>query len=352
MIKIITVILIFITLLITGCQESFIPDVTGNDKILVVDGLITDNPDTNFVILSWALPYNNSNVTPVPVTNAIVTLTDNLGNNYILNGNSAGLYKTYPDQFTGVPGRTYILNIKTSDGNTYQSSPQIMEQTLPIDSIYGVLVNNQILVDNSISTQPQINTYVNINRPMGNSTNFRFESLLLLEYQYIEQPRGGPPINYYGWYSSNLNNQSVNITSSNYATSTSNIIDHEVNYFTYGFTNSNNLILDKIIDVLTIKEYAINNDTYNFYEQVNAQLIAGNELFSTIISQVNGNIVCTSKTGITVLGLFQASACKTYTYVLNTVTSSNIYSFININNLGIIPLQGVTKAIPPSWWVN
>ena len=69
-------------------------------------------------------------------------------------------------------GQTYTLVIQTSDGATYQSDPQFMEQAVPIDSIYGVILNKQL---------KGVDSYVNINKPDGYTGNFRFTDSLLIE---------------------------------------------------------------------------------------------------------------------------------------------------------------------------
>ncbi|MBK8195233.1 MAG: DUF4249 domain-containing protein [Lewinellaceae bacterium] len=71
-----------------------------------------------------------------PVTGAIVTLSDDDGHQYFYSEsdpvNQKGVYLLIGA--TGVPGRTYTLEIQLPDGKTYRSRPQKMPEPLPVDA--------------------------------------------------------------------------------------------------------------------------------------------------------------------------------------------------------------------------
>ena len=107
------------------CIDPFNPFISGAGSILVVDGLITDANSSFSVRLSRTVPSQDSN--PVMESGALVSIIDDTGTTSYLLNTGNGIYKTDSLQFKGSPGRTYILHIKTGDGEEYESEPCLME---------------------------------------------------------------------------------------------------------------------------------------------------------------------------------------------------------------------------------
>jgi hypothetical protein len=83
---------------------------------LVVDGLITSAPGPYTVKLTNTARYSTgSEGTNILVTGAKVSITDDTGNNEILEENSIGIYTTKADGIQGLtgknmnPGRSYCV---------------------------------------------------------------------------------------------------------------------------------------------------------------------------------------------------------------------------------------------------
>ncbi len=337
LIKSICVIFLYAGFILTGCTESFDPQVDSGQKILVVDGLITNY--VNYVNLFWANSYN-SNQSEVPVTDANLSIMDNLGNTFVLTGNNNGTYSC--NNLSGLVGRSYTLTIIASDGTKYQSSPQIMNGIYRIDSIYGKNVDIPLYLNDGdgpfLIYNQGVSTYIDINLPNGYTNQFRFKDTLLIE-SFANSPRYTSSGNTYCWLKENLDN-SVPITGSNISTNTSNIVDFNVN----------EIPLDNADDslyayVLCMHQYSLNKDSYNFYTLMNEQLSGGEQLFDPISVQIKGNITCISNPNITVLGKFEASADTSYTYLLNVGTTDQ---YIRKNN-AVIPVIGGPMQ-RPSWW--
>jgi hypothetical protein len=126
------------------CIDPYKPVLTGYESLLVIDGLLTDANSSYTVKLSRTFQEQNSN--PVGVSDAIVFITDDSGNENHLLYKGNGIYKSDSIAFKGSVGRTYILHIKTKEGKEYESDPCFMQSVPEIDSIYVVpdreLVNN------------------------------------------------------------------------------------------------------------------------------------------------------------------------------------------------------------------
>ena len=109
-----TLILLVIILFVTGCVSKFMPEIDENRELLVVEGMITDQPETNRIRLTKSLPLGKkTNIKPVP--GCTVTITDDLDNLWIMKETGNGYYITDSTQFTGVVGRKYKLHIQSNE---------------------------------------------------------------------------------------------------------------------------------------------------------------------------------------------------------------------------------------------
>jgi len=66
-------------LLVNSCITPFIPKTNEDKKILVVEGLITDQRDTNIIKLSRSLPLGTGS-SSIPVQGCLVTISDDFVN--------------------------------------------------------------------------------------------------------------------------------------------------------------------------------------------------------------------------------------------------------------------------------
>ena len=128
-------------LLFNRCVESFRPFLGDGEPVhlLVVEGLITDEAGAFGVSLTSTVPvYDERNIVTdyKPVTGAVVQITDDIGNSYLLLENRAGWYETEEKDLQGIPGNTYTLLITTMEGKQYESSPVLMLEGHDIDTVH------------------------------------------------------------------------------------------------------------------------------------------------------------------------------------------------------------------------
>lgn len=129
--------LIFLILL-TGCVTQFIPETEEEKELVVVEGLITDQPGPNTIKLRKSLPFGKKSEAR-PLSGCVVSLKDDLDNYYPLQEKVAGTYLTDSSTFRGQIGRFYTLTIKADNGVNivnYESLPVEMKPVPPIDSVY------------------------------------------------------------------------------------------------------------------------------------------------------------------------------------------------------------------------
>jgi len=138
------------------CIDPFIPDIKNSDSILIVDALLTNEECSYSVKLYRSSGRQNSD--PSLVSGALVSIRDENGNTSLLWEITEGLYKTDSLLFQGEIGNSYILYIKTSDGNEYESDACKMN---PVQQIVNLsYYKDQELVNNEIGLQSGIRIFI------------------------------------------------------------------------------------------------------------------------------------------------------------------------------------------------
>jgi Domain of unknown function (DUF4249) len=121
---------------ILSCETVINPELEKVDPILVVDAWLNNKPGNQTIVLSKTQSYFDSS-TPPPVTNAVVTVTDNLNKVFTFKEDAAkpGHYVWTPagNELIGTVGISYKLSIIT-EGETYGAVSK-MGPVPPIDSI-------------------------------------------------------------------------------------------------------------------------------------------------------------------------------------------------------------------------
>ncbi len=134
-------ILLFILFILSSCLEPYNATV-GNQStsLLVVDGLISNEDAPHFVKLTRTLSNIDQEV--VAETKAFVAFEDQNGIQYQLTETDDGVYRIESDVFTGVPGNSYHVYIKTKNGKRYTSDPIVLLEPTEIDDVYYVPEKN------------------------------------------------------------------------------------------------------------------------------------------------------------------------------------------------------------------
>jgi hypothetical protein len=113
-----------------SCQDVIQVNLNNAAPQTVIEGSISNLPDTVRVLLSKTTDYfNPQSITPI--TNAQVSISDNMGNVSQPIASLNGAY--YFGNLGGTPGTTYTLKVQ-SNNVTYSASSQ-MPAVVPIDSL-------------------------------------------------------------------------------------------------------------------------------------------------------------------------------------------------------------------------
>lgn len=121
----------FFLLLLTSCEAPYNVDLKQAEIKLAVRASVVTGAGPHYVDLTKSMAYTD-NSTPTAVTGAVVTISDDGGQNELLTEAMPGHYVT--STLMGIAGRTYTLTINTNDGKVFKSTEK-METVPPIDSI-------------------------------------------------------------------------------------------------------------------------------------------------------------------------------------------------------------------------
>ena len=217
-----------------SCYKPYNASVESDEEILVVDGMITNEPVSYKISLSYASPFY-SDKTGKPINSANVYVSDDIGNSYPLREFKNGYYKSDSLKFIGLPGRTYTLHIETPYGETYESGPQRLNHEYYPDTVYAEADYQETIsrFNEIVVTVRGANILADIRSESDTLPSFRFTSDMVEHYFYalnIPPPGFDPPLySFYCWQTDDIS-PDVNLTNNEYTLNKS-IVNRQEIYF-------------------------------------------------------------------------------------------------------------------------
>jgi hypothetical protein len=322
------IILIPFLLLLNSCITPFIPHTNEDNKLLVVEGLITDQPDTNTIKLSRSLPPGIRSYAK-PVTGCTVTVSDDLGNTFIFKETVDGTYVSDPSEFQGVIGRFYTLHINTNDAYynlNYASYPMELKPVPVIDSVYyeKVTIAEAVGGYSKFSKKEGCQIYLNSNDPNNKCKFYKWDFTETWEFQLPY-----PVTNWRCWVSSNSSLINIKTTS---GLAEDRIVRHPLNFI----SNKTDRLKEKYS--ILVNQYSLNEDEYAYWEKLHKVTESIGTLYDITPAAIPGNIYCIENPTETVLGYFSVSA----------KTSKRI--FIKDRFLGLVNLYTYDACFGDTIW--
>jgi hypothetical protein len=290
-------------LLFTGCIQKFVPEITEIQDLMVIEGLLTDQPGQNSIKISTSLPVG-SRYQVKPLSGCTVLISDDEGNTYTLDESDAGVYSADPT-FQGVVGRTYTLNIRTgtSHGNrNYTSIPVMMKPVPPIDSIYYDKVVLTRMADGWPSGEG-CQIYLNTFDKQNICKFFRWE---YTETWEILIPYHVP--NNRCW----VTNKSDKINIKN----TTGLSEGKIEKLPVNLVTNESDRLRVRYSIL-VNQYSMNEEEYGYWEKLRSIVEQSGSLYDITPSSVPGNIKCIEDPYEKVLGYFSVSSVKSKRIFIN-----------------------------------
>ncbi|WP_341226874.1 DUF4249 domain-containing protein [uncultured Arcticibacterium sp.] len=127
----------FLAIMLTAisCVEPFDKAFPASETIYIVDGRLTDNTSSNYVKLTLSKPVSTSFPTYVPVSGATVKVIVNGETDVSLTETSSGIYK-FPSEFKGEVGSSYQLVFTLANGLLFESNLEKMNPASKINKVY------------------------------------------------------------------------------------------------------------------------------------------------------------------------------------------------------------------------
>lgn len=288
---------LMIPIMIFGCITKFIPETDEEQNLLVVEGLITDQPETYTIKLSWSIPIG-LNSTIRPLKGCTVKVQDDLGNSYLFTESAiSGLYLSDKETFRGVVGRKYTLQINTNNATSthysYESKQVEMKNVPPIDSLFYEKITIKEKTQYS-GPQEGCQVYLNTYDPLGKCRFYRWDFLETWEFHLPYTVT-----NQVCW----ISNTSTDISIRN----TSVLAEDRVSRFPMRYI-SNETDRLSVRYRINVNQYSMNEDEYTYWEKMLkiSQDVGG--LYDITPSSVQGNIFCVEDPGEQILGFFSVSS--------------------------------------------
>ncbi|MFY8161322.1 MAG: DUF4249 domain-containing protein [Candidatus Kapaibacteriota bacterium] len=280
-IQLILSIILFSVFILTSCEDVIDVDLDNGKSQLVIDGFVNDLPENQVIRLTISTPYfNNSKANPA--LGASVKLIENGNKEYIFidlesNGNYTYIYNP-ADSFC-VIGKSYKLEIIYS-GQEYNSFSKV-NQVPNIDSIRSIKDKNPFTGD-----------------PEYKGEFFSVDFKGSRDFYWVRS-----------WYNDTLNSMDNSDIISDGAFSGTGA---DGLTFIVPMRETINRQGDPYFpgDTIRMQLFSINEETYNFLNDVVTQLNNGG-LFATPLTNVRTNIVNKNTAGEKALGWFVTSAAKT-----------------------------------------
>lgn len=262
--------LICLLLLLAGlasCEDVVDVKLDEGQTLLAVDGWITDAPGPYTIRLSTTAPYFNNSAAP-RVQGAVVTITDNEGNSEVLQEKEPGNYLI--STMRGKVGNTYILNIQTG-GEEYTAQTKI-NRVPAIDSL-GVRFRKE-----SGFTEEGYYVYYYGPEPVGVGDSYRFK--IFKNDTLLSKPE-------------NLIIAEDKLVDGNYIGN----VGLNFDPFEAG-------------DKIRVENWAITEDAYQFYMELQQQIFNGG-LFASPPTNVRTNVFNKDPKGKKAVGWFGGAAVST-----------------------------------------
>ena len=265
---------------------------------------------------------------------------------------------TYQLNYQLETNNMYSLYIEYA-GDTYQSGLQAVPEEPVMDSVYTdfsirVITTGASNSTDKIEKEPGIQVYTNISNK-GQLNHYRFYARKIVQYldhyDTMIPPAPEPERHYIYRWDSKYPTGIFNIAGPPAYSSNKNISRHSLEFFESDY---NKYFMDTMLFagwIYIVYQYGINEDTYNFYSDLNSQLDAEGKIFDPVYVQAQGNIKCTSDPEKVVLGNFEISSFNEQRYYLNyNKRRDTITAFRNIPYFYDIPETGYIKDIRPDFW--
>ncbi len=298
----------FVVLLLSGlpaCEEPFRPELDEFDRVLAVDGAITDMPGPYTIKLSFSSGIYSSD--QQPVENAVVKIIEEGGDQETLTENEPGHYTTSENGIQGTAGKSYKINIQLQDGTEYESPYQKMPSSIPIDTVEAGLEYRYFSIEEPGVPGYQFYVTTELAENGGNylvwllEATYKYRSALTIDYLYARgtaEPYPKPEEFMTCWRTDPINE----IFTFNTAVLTQPKVERLPLHFVRADGREASIRYS-----LLAKQFTVNEEAYTFWNNLQRLIESQETLYNTQPFQIRGNLFNVDDPDETVLGFFMVA---------------------------------------------
>ena len=174
---------------IQGCVDPYDQTFKTSNKIIIVEGILADDTNLRPITIKESLPSASSGSNINMINGAKVSIIVNGTTTINLTEKEAGSYYFEPS-FKGVLGSTYQLKISTTDGNVFESKPEVLQNSVPISQI-SHQIDTKAFTDAKGNVSAGYKIYVDINDPASTANQYLWSWMLYEKQNVCQTCTGG-----------------------------------------------------------------------------------------------------------------------------------------------------------------
>lgn len=310
-----------------SCIDEYFPEVGQKyEQILVVDGMITNQPPPYTVKLSYSTRLERPEFTPA--MGFEVQIADDLGNIEYLVEYEPGIYQSATTGMVGTAGRKYRLLLHSPQGESYTSAFELLEQPVEIDSVYAEVEYQED--PEYLHDLEGLRFYVDTKETPADSSYFLWKLDGTYQYtanyyiKYVFDGQMKPFTQYDSLYTCWHTYRVPEI----FTVQTANLSEPYVRRFPLHFVNTQDRKLSIRYSLLT-RQIRITREAHTYWNELKKQNDNAGSLFPTQPFQIQGNITNIAETDELVLGYFMAGGESQKRTFTNRPTSLQFYYLID-----------------------
>ncbi len=306
---------LIVLLFLGNCIDPYKPvlDNTESEYILVVEGLITNEPGSFKIKITRSVPIDTL-ASSIKETGAIVTISDDENNLYNLVEVEPGLYQCLEENVNAIVGRNYQLRIIDSDENEYESASVLMQETSDLNQLQWEETTEIVFFENEVVEQSGIDIFIDTDDPTNNTKFYKWD---ISETWEVVMPNSITALDGMGnpyetfvivpeekkfcW----VTKSSQNILIKSVDNQSNSKVDH---YLVKRLGPGEDKLHFRYS--IEVKQYRLDKFMYEYWAKLKEFNQDAGTLYDRIPLSIFGNITCCTNSDVSLLGYFYAAYIK------------------------------------------
>jgi hypothetical protein len=316
-----------------GCIEEFPAPIRSQTPRLVIEGLLTNQPQLSTVRVTYTT--TNLDLRDLPSqafeNRAVVLLTDDQKQQIPFRLTAPGLYQPTSRTFVGQAGRTYILTVQLANGERYVSEPETMMAPVPMKRIHAQYVGRK-----SPLMPGGLLLFVDIADPAGQANFYRWTVTGWRRRRATGEccDRCQVICNQYCW--TPFRSLGTFLADDRFRDGAA--LWRQQIMFSPVYTFGGNLF--------EVRQYSLSREAYQFWQRFGEQQTRTGSILDPIPSTIDGNMISSENPDKRALGYFSASAVQIQRQQIYPDSVGATYNDIYREELSFIEQGGCTAIYP------